>query len=123
MVVCKDFAEHVQVLNAMAEAASEDYGDQDTRIDIVRVKPRYTEPTSSGWADIMVNFVFCNDAHKHICELQVVHEKMLLLRQGGGGHTDYNKSRAAMEFLEFTLGEEEAIQLIDEISSTVQRSG
>ena len=37
----------------------------------------------------MVNFAFRADPNRHGCELQVVHSKLLLLRQGGGGHADY----------------------------------
>jgi hypothetical protein len=49
----------------------------------------------------MVNFYFVGDDLRHICEIQVVHEDLLLARSGLGGHKIYNKCRNAAEVLEF----------------------
>lgn len=38
---------------------------------VIRVKDRYTKPSAGGWRDCMINYVFKQDPHKHICELQV----------------------------------------------------
>ena len=69
---------------------------------LLRIKDRFTAPTAGGWADVLVNFVFENDAakQKHVVELQLQHENLLLVRKEGGGHKDYNEFRSAFELLE-----------------------
>ena len=67
---------------------------------IVRVKNRFTgERTSGGWADCLLNIVRSDDPHQHICEVQLVHESMLLLRKRLGGHDAYHRYRTADEVL------------------------
>ena len=67
---------------------------------IVRVKNRFTgERTSGGWADCLLNIVRSDDPHQHICEVQLVHESMLLLRKRLGGHDAYHRYRTADELL------------------------
>ena len=53
----------------------------------------------------MINFHFVKDKCKHVCELQLVHASMMLVRQKMGGHDEYNMCRSAMELLEY-YGEE-----------------
>ena len=67
---------------------------------VVRVKDRVNHVTSSNWMDIMVNLVLVGDASAHVCEVQIVHDKMMLARSGLGGHGPYAKMRAASEILE-----------------------
>ena len=67
---------------------------------VVRVKDRVNHVTSSNWMDIMVNLVLVGDASVHVCEVQIVHDKMMLARSGLGGHGPYAKMRAASEILE-----------------------
>ena len=50
-------------------------------IAIVRVKDRNAEPSAGGWRDIMINFVLVSDENAHVCEVQLVHKKMLLQRK------------------------------------------
>jgi hypothetical protein len=70
-------------------------------VEIVRVKNRFKEPTDSGWADYLVNFVFRADEHQHICELQLLHEKMLLVRKNMHAHSrSYIWFRTALSLLE-----------------------
>ena len=45
------------------------------RIRIIRIKCRFSLPTSGGWADLLVNFRFLDDPSKHVCELQVSERK------------------------------------------------
>ena len=73
------------------------------KIRIIRTKCRFTRPTSGGWADLLVNFIFVNDPSKHIVELQLQHKQMLLTRKEGGAHSAYNTFRSAYELLE-TIG-------------------
>ena len=68
-------------------------------ITILRLKDRFTQPTAGGWADCMVNFSFNDDQTSHVCELQIVHEQLMLARKGLGGHSIYSKGRAASELL------------------------
>eukprot|EP00039_Didymoeca_costata_P022470 m.4612 g.4612 ORF g.4612 m.4612 type:complete len:741 (+) comp3029_c0_seq2:396-2618(+) len=72
-----------------------------TNIDIVivRIKERFSTQTSGGWADILVNFYFKKDPHKHICEVQLAHKNLLMIRNEFHGHKKYNQFRTAFELL------------------------
>ena len=70
---------------------------------LVRIKNRFKSPSPGGWADIMVNFYFTSDPHKHICEIQFVHGHLMTARAGLGGHHVYGKGRAAAELLELSV--------------------
>ena len=48
----------------------------------------------------MLNFHFADDPNRHVCEVQVTHTKMMLAREGLGGHDAYDNVRFAMELLE-----------------------
>ena len=65
-----------------------------------RIKCRFTAPTSGGWADMLVNFSFTNDPNAHICELQLQHEMLLVIRKEGKAHEAYAAFRSAFEVLE-----------------------
>ena len=67
---------------------------------VVRIKNRMREPTGGGWADVLLNVKANDDANHFICELQLVHKKMLVTREELGGHDAYNEFRTASEFLE-----------------------
>jgi hypothetical protein len=95
MLVCRSFKVVADVLEALL--ALHKAG----KIVIVNLKNRFDVPSSGGWADAMVNFYFVSDDLRHICEIQVVHEDLLLARSGLGGHKIYNKCRNATEVLEF----------------------
>ena len=36
---------------------------------VLRVKNRFANPTSGGWADFMISFTFRSDPNKHVCEV------------------------------------------------------
>ena len=68
--------------------------------EIVRVKNRFAAPSSGGWADCLLNIVRSDDPRQHVCEVQLVHKKMLVLRgKDLGGHDAYNRYRTADEML------------------------
>ena len=72
-------------------------------IKVVRFKDRIKDP-SGGWRDAMINFcVRKSDFPHHICEVQIVHQKMALCRRkdGLGGHDEYAQERNARELLEY----------------------
>jgi hypothetical protein len=109
---CNDFTMLVTALDLL-KALDSEFGDLEhargmtQRIRLLRIKDRFTAPTSGGWADVLVNFVFednyattQNYAAKHVVELQLQHESLLLVRKEGGGHKDYNEFRSAFELLE-----------------------
>lgn len=75
-------------------------GDFARSIRVTRIKNRFADPTSGGWGDVMVNFYFEKDEHKHIVELQLMHDRMFFVRKEHGGHAAYNQSRTAAELLE-----------------------
>ena len=74
-------------------------------IEVVRFKDRVTNH-SNGWRDAMINYKVKGTDHDHICEVQIVHEKMLKARVHFGGHGEYGRDRNAREILEY-LGEPE----------------
>ena len=69
MVICGNMRELGTALKFFSEA--------DCGWKIVRVKNRFAEPTSGGWADCLLNIVRSDDPHQHVCEVQLVHKKML----------------------------------------------
>jgi hypothetical protein len=84
-------------------------------LEIVRFKDRFLEnPSTGGWRDLMVN-ICVTDSHGvgHICELQIVHQKMLNARKGLAGHVVYNRVRNAMELLQMDRGAVDIVMLSD----------
>jgi hypothetical protein len=74
-------------------------GGIEEKICITRSKGRFGQPTSGGWADIMINFYFQDDEERwaHICEIQLVHAQLYGVRKNMGAHSSYNDFRAALE--------------------------
>jgi len=68
-------------------------------VTVCRVKDRFNKPSSAGWTDCMLNFHFNDDPNKHVCEVQLIHFKMLSQRTTQEGHNAYNIFRAAWELL------------------------
>ena len=59
-------------------------------VTVCRVKDRFNKPSSAGWTDCMLNFHFNDDPNKHVCEVQLIHFKMLSQRTTQEGHNAYN---------------------------------
>ena len=93
--VCQTLEEMATLLTRIRESS---------KIEVVRFKDRMQNP-SGGWRDAMINFRLKDS--DHICEVQIVHQKMALCRHkdGLGGHDEYARERNAREILEY-LGEE-----------------
>ena len=71
------------------------------QIFLIRIKDRFTEPTSGGWADCMINFRFAHgDDTRHVMEMQLQHDQMLVVRKEGKAHRQYDSFRSAFEMLE-----------------------
>lgn len=69
-------------------------------VTVCRVKDRFSEPSPAGWTDLMINFFFNDDDERHVCEVQLIHSKMLSQRTTQEGHESYNLFRAATELLQ-----------------------
>lgn len=67
------------------------------RIRVLRVKERFSEPTPSGWSDVLINICFTDNFFP--CEIQLVHAKMMLVRHDLGGHESYAQYRVAAEIV------------------------
>ena len=114
--VCQTLEEMATLLTRIRESS---------KIEVVRFKDRMQNP-SGGWRDAMINFRLKDS--DHICEVQIVHQKMALCRHkdGLGGHDEYARERNAREILEY-LGEEappeeEAVSMQDvlKVATVVQ---
>merc|ERR1712032_1198375 len=108
---CPDFTEIVFILDLLelldvelgdpVKAKAQGWDLEKFQIRVVNIKNRFDTPTSGGWADAMVNFVFAHgdDTH-HVMELQLQHAQMLVVRKEGKAHDRYNSFRSAFELLE-----------------------
>ena len=67
---------------------------------VLRIKDRFHNPTVGGWRDCLINVRFVDDPHSVVCELQLVHVKMMLIRKNLSGHADYVAYRTALELQE-----------------------
>ena len=69
-------------------------------VTVLRVKDRFSAPTPGGWMDVMISVEIKGDENKHVCEIQFVHQSLLAVRKGMGGHAEYAVYRSAAELLE-----------------------
>jgi hypothetical protein len=102
IVECNTCAFKEEILRAIISA----FG-----VEILRIKDRVNHITSMKWMDIMVNFKLGGDSREHVCEVQIVHSKMLVARKNLGGHKPYAQLRAATEILEVLDSERAAASL------------
>jgi hypothetical protein len=72
------------------------------KVELVRIKNRFLNPTSGGWADCVVSLRWADDAGAHQCEVQFIHTQLMLVRKKMGAHLQYEQFRSAMELLEAT---------------------
>jgi hypothetical protein len=76
---------------------------EETTIEVLRVKDRFSEPTGGGWSDVLINLRFPakpGQPNPLPWEIQMVHVKMLVVRKDMGGHEAYAQYRAACEILD-----------------------
>ena len=74
-----------------------DYILNSQEVTVCRSKDRFTKSSDSGWTDLMLNFYLNDDDDQHVCEVQLIHFKMLSQRTTQEGHGAYNVFRAASE--------------------------
>lgn len=97
--LCVDF----KVMDDLVQQMRRIVASSDT-IDFCRVKNRWEQPTDGGWRDLMINLV----VNSIVVEIQVVHSKLYVARDGLEGHSTYGEIRCFQELLAFT-GNEDAI--------------
>jgi hypothetical protein len=91
MVICKNVNIIEKLVNALTGLHKQG------KIKRVRLKDRFNNPSAGGWRDYMDNIIICGDKNMHICELQIVHDTMIVARKGLPGHVVYGKQRNANE--------------------------
>ena len=89
MIICANLSDIHKVLRVLIE------------LEILnchsRVKNRFLHPSEGGWRDLMLNFILPRSGH--VCELQIVHNRMLTARKGLPGHMVYGRMRNASELM------------------------
>lgn len=95
-------------MQALADGLYKVQLDHETgKIRVLRIKERFTEPTSGGWSDILITMCFLNVSEDLIgfpVEIQFVHTQMMLVRQEMGAHKSYSNFRTSKEILEVAAG-------------------
>lgn len=89
---------------------------------LVGIKNRWAQPTPAGWGDTLITFYFATDPNKHICELQLVHERMFRVRSKWNAHKSYREVRTALELLEAT-GNSKLVEAAEASMGRVQLPG
>merc|ERR1719362_882006 len=67
-------------------------------VTVNRVDSTLDKPTPSGWADVLIYITF--ESYQHVCEIQLVHHKMLAQRETQESHDPHalhDKFKAAKE--------------------------
>merc|ERR1712060_490474 len=76
------------------------------RLQVVAVNNRFSRP-SNGWADISVYLVHEDSSCRGVvAEVQLVHRKLMLVREEMGAHDIYDHSRFAAELLKIITAKE-----------------
>eukprot|EP00939_MAST-03C_sp_MAST-3C-sp1_P001877 g1877.t1 len=91
MAICKDMSVICKFVDALTDLVAK------KKITRVRLKDRFARASDGGWRDFMDNFIVAGDKRQHVCELQVVHNAMIVARKGLPGHVVYGKVRNAAE--------------------------
>jgi Ras-related protein Rab-8A len=108
--ICDSFAIMVAVLRLLQDCdedlrvAGRSTGGMEQKLHIKRVKPRFSKPLSSGYADILINLAM--DDSGYVCEVQLAHAQLFRARRYMGGHEDYAKFRAAADLHSIVFGDE-----------------
>lgn len=92
LVVCEDF-------RSMREAIEKLKGQTEQDVIVCEVKERWTGSSDGGWRDLIC--ILAVGPQRIMCEVQVVHAKVLVARQGLDAHKAYAKYRSYFELLNF----------------------
>ena len=88
--------------------SSAGFAEKHGRIVIVSVKNKWKKPAAGGWCCGQLYFYFFDDPHQHICELQVVHNRMQAARKGipNQSYEAYSLNRCFGELLKVVQGDQ-----------------
>mmetsp|Transcript_3380 Transcript_3380/g.10394 ORF Transcript_3380/g.10394 Transcript_3380/m.10394 type:complete len:475 (+) Transcript_3380:340-1764(+) len=87
-------------LAAISQLGTALLGTDAAEIEIVSIRNRFAEPTTGGWADVLVQFAFDADDNRHIVEVRLVHQDLSLVAEEHNAVGPYVKTRSALELLE-----------------------
>ena len=90
LVICPDFKAMQEVVQELKD-----------RPDLIlcQVKSRWDSSSKGGWRDLIC--IVSIGPQRIMCEIQVVHSKMLVAREGLDGHKGYEMFRNFSEMLNF----------------------
>ena len=86
------------------------------QLQIIRVKDRFSNPTSACWRDVLLNARMVSSKGvigSHIVEIQVHQKDLREERMNVGGHFIYERHRALFEACEKACGDEAGAKLAD----------
>eukprot|EP00729_Bicosta_minor_P000907 gene907-13521_t len=92
LVVCNDFRSMREVVERLKAQAEPD-------VMVCEVKSRWVDSSEGGWRDLIC--IVSIGPQRIMCEIQVVHAKLLVARQGLDAHKAYAKYRSYSEMLNF----------------------
>merc|ERR1712167_123100 len=92
LVVCNDFRSMREVVEKLKDQAEPD-------VVVCDVKDRWTDSSEGGWRDMIC--ILAIGPQRIMCEVQVVHQQMLVARKGLNAHKAYAKYRSYFEMLNF----------------------
>ena len=89
-----------------------------TQFQVIRIKDRFTNPTSACWRDVLINGrmkALDGNLQPHIVEVQFHHKDLREERMNVGGHYIYERHRALFEACEEACGDE-ASEILQNLS-------
>ena len=92
LVVCNDFRSMREVVEKLQDQTEPD-------VILCDIKDRWTSSSGGGWRDLIC--ILSVGPQKVMCEVQIVHTKLLVARQGLDAHKAYAKYRSYFEMLQF----------------------
>ena len=117
-ILCGSNEEIAKVLESLAQ-------DKET-ITITNVKDGHADYTEGAWVDVKVIAYMKKNYNRHKFEIQIVHEKMMKMRETQGGHHTYSTFRSLGELVEDLKrdqgGEAELVALEKKIEGLVQNN-
>eukprot|EP00729_Bicosta_minor_P006417 gene6417-2760_t len=92
LVVCEDFRSMREAVEKLKEQTEQD-------VIVCEVKERWTSSSDGGWRDLIC--ILAVGPQRIMCEVQVVHATMLVVRKRLDAHKAYAKYRSYFELLNF----------------------
>merc|ERR1712032_674579 len=86
------------------------------KFQVIRVKDRFSNPTSGCWRDVLINARMVSDdgtIQSHIVEIQLHQKDLREERMNVGGHYIYERHRALFEACQVACGDEASAKLME----------